>query len=316
MKRDILVASSDEAFASVLKEQLEALGSYQVTIADSAHILLEKIATHPFDLLIVDVTLQDLSLPELLNQIRTSQPSLRIMAIPYPGNQVPFALKDMPVHGVLPKPFMTEELPSLVRRMFEAETALPLCQMAELYDPRIDVAEENDLFGLFVEEGSTHIENTREPDHQTDSQAQNIVWWDTGIEQPEQSPEETTILSEEALPILRALEHELQAVLVVLSSQARLLAYSGSLPRERAGDLCRFIARRVESGTQLMRLLGANDESIAVMLDEGEKHRMYTTRVTPTIWLTAVIEFHIPVGSVRYHIRKAVEQLADLPHKE
>lgn len=312
MKRDILVADSDEAFASILKERLEDLGAYQVTIAADGNALLQQIITHLFDLLIVDVTLEDFSLPELLNRIRALRPTLRIVVIPYPGDQVPSALKDIPAHGLLPKPFMTDELPILMDRVLKSETALPLGQIANLYDPQMDDSENNGLSALFSEEEQAFADLSQNSGHLIALQVQDAAQLDAELEQSEQCPERLTISSEEALPVLRALEHELQAALVMLSSKGDLLAYTGSLPRERAEDFCHFVARRVESGTQAMRFLGVGEESIDAMLDEGEKHRVYTTRVIPAVWLTVVLELRIPVGSLRYHGRKTVERLNGL----
>ncbi len=314
MEYNTLVADRDEAFASFLKERLEDLGEYRVTIVSSGDSLLESVIAHRFDLLVVDVTLRDFSSPELLNRIHALQPSLRIMVIPYPGNQVPFALKDILVHGLLPKPFITEDLPLLIRRVLEAEIAVPLGEMANLCDPQMNVSEEDYLFALFPEEGATFAKSARGSDQSTSHRGQDFVEWDTSVEQLDQDSGGVAIPSEEVLPVLRALEHELQAILIVLSSKAGLLAHTGSFHRERAENFCRFVTRRVESGIQLMHFLGADDGSIAMMLDEGEKHRVYTTRVTPTVWLTVVLEFHIPIGSLRYHIRKTVEQIVGLLH--
>ncbi|MGC8878064.1 MAG: response regulator [Anaerolineae bacterium] len=312
MKRDILVADSDEAFASILKERLEDLGAYQVTIAPDGNALLQQIITHPFDLLIVDVTLEDLSLPELLNRIRALRPTLRIVVIPYPGDQVPSALKDIPAHGLLPKPFIIDELPILMDQVLRAETALPLGQIANVYDSQADDSEDNGLFALLLEKEQALTNLPQDSEHSMDFQAQDTAQLDAVLGQSEQGPERLTILSEEALPVLRDLEHELQATLVMLSSKVNLLAYTGSLPQERAEDFCRFVARRVEDGAQMMRFLSLGEESINAMLDEGEKHRIYTTSVIPAVWLTVVLELRIPVGSLRYHTRKTVERLSDL----
>jgi len=301
MKHRILVADSDEAFASLLKERLEALGEYQVAIVNNGNTLLERIITHPCDLLIMDVTLEGLSPQELLSRVHAFQPSLRIMAIPYPGNRVPFALKDIPVHGLLPKPFMSDELPLLIHRAFGTETALPLGQMATLFDAQTDVAEEADVFAFLLPE-----ENML--NHPIESQLQD-AGPDIDVEQPELAPEKLTTLSQEAPPVLRALERELRAELIVLSSKTGLLAYTGPFSRERMEDFCHLVVHRVESSTQIMRFLGTDEESIAMMLEEGERYRVYTTRVVPAVWLTVVIDLHIPIGSLRYHIRKAVEQL-------
>jgi len=313
MKRDILVADSDEAFASILKERLEDLGAYQVTIAPDGNTLLQQIITHPFDLLIVDVTLEDFSLPELLNRIHALRPTLRIVIIPYPGDQVPSALRDIPAYGLLPKPFITDELPVLMDQVLKAETALPLGQIANLYDDsQMNDSEDNGLFALLLEEEQAPTNLPQDSEHSMDLQAQDTAQLDANLGRSEQGPEILTIPSEEALPVLRALGHELQAALVMLSSKVNLLAYTGSLPRERAEDFCRFVARRVESGAQMMRSLGMGEESIDAMLDEGEKHRIYATRVIPAVWLTVVLEIRIPVGSLRYHTRKTVERLNDL----
>lgn len=315
MKHDILIADSDEAFASVLAEQLDALGEYRVTVVNDGNTLLERTITHSFDLLIVDVKLRDPALPELLNRVRTLRPSLRIVVIPYPGNRVPFTLKEIPAHGLLPKPFMIEELPLLICRALEAETAVPLGQMADLSDPQTDELDENGLFALLPEDGSISIGNVQESDHLASSPAQDAAWWDIGKAPPETGLEEITFSPDQAVPILRALEHELQADLVVLSCQTVLLAHTGSFPRARLEEFCRCMARRIESGAQMMRFLGDEDENIVMLLDEGQKHRIYTTRVTPAMWLTVALEFRVPVGSLRYHIRKAVEQLASLAHQ-
>lgn len=312
MKCDnVLIAASDTAFVSVLAEQLAALSGCRTTVVDNGNALLEKIVTQPFDLLIVDVTLQDPSLPELLTRVHALRPSLRIMVIPYPGNKVPPTLKDIPAHGLLPKPFMTDELPLLIRRVLRAEAALPVGQMADLYDPETNVTEEVDLFALFSEDGSVSIASFPDSDHLGIAQTQNI---DTA--QSETGSQEIAISPEEATSVLRSLERELQAVLVVLSCNANLLAHTGSLPRNRVEDFCRFVARRVESGTQMMRFLDANDGNITMSLDEGGKYRVYTTQVTPTVRLTVALELRVPVGSLRYHIRRAVEQLTGPSLKE
>jgi CheY-like chemotaxis protein len=312
MEHDILIADSDGAFASVLAEQLEALGRYRVTIVKDGNTLLERTITGSCDLLIVDVTLQDPALPELLNRVRALRPSLRLVVIPYPGNKVPFTLKDIPGHGLLPKPFMTEELPRLIRRALEAESAVPLGQMADLYDPRTDGSADSDFLTLLSEDESVSIASAPGSDHPTRPPAEDVARWDIGKAQSEPGSEGITIPPEGAVPILRALERELQAALVVLSCKTHPLAHTGTLPRARVEDFCRFVARRIESGAQIMRFLGADDENIATLLDEGQRYRVYTTQVTPAMWLTVVLEFHVPVGSLRYHIRKAVEQLAGL----
>ncbi|MCS7259893.1 MAG: response regulator [Anaerolineae bacterium] len=315
MKRDILIADSDEAFASVLAERLAVFDEYRVTVVHDGNALLEKAITQPFDLLILDVALQDSALSELLERIRTLRPLLRIMVVPYPGNKVPSTLQHVPVYGVLPKPFMTEELPHLIRHALEAETALPLGQMAEVYDPRADAADGSDPFQLFPEDEPISIGSAHDSSYSAIFQAQEATQWNVDAGQSV-APDEITISSEEATPVLRALGRELQAVLVVLSHKANLLAHTSSLPRERVENFCRCVAHRVESGAQLMRFLDAHDESIATLLDEGRRYRVYTTQVTSAMWLTVVLELHIPVGSLRYHIRKAVEQLAHLSHKE
>ncbi|GEM_PF-1018575 len=318
MQYNILVADSDEAFASILKERLEALGKYRVALANDGNAALESVVTQPFDLLILDVGLKDSSLPDLLNRVHAIRPSLRIAMVPYPENQVPSVLRDIPVHGLLPKPFTADELPLLIQRILHAEAPVPLSQIARVSDAQSGAAEEDEIFALFSDEGSVLTKLTGDVTDTATTHGSPTGVLSRGtrlattMEAPMLDPELVTILSQEGVSILKGLEHELQATLIMLSADARPIASSGSLPQEHLWELSRLIAQQIEASAQVMHFLSTGSEGIALILAEGEEHRVYSTQVAQTVWLTVVADLRIPLGSLRYHTRKAADRLVSL----
>jgi DNA-binding NarL/FixJ family response regulator/predicted regulator of Ras-like GTPase activity (Roadblock/LC7/MglB family) len=132
VKHSILIVDRDRAFATILKEGLEATDEYEVTPVYAGRTALEAVASRIFDMVIVDLALEDVPASQLIESIRTARPSIRMMLIPLSDNRIPANLKDVEVQGLLPKPFFIGDLPAMVRHAMELDDAIPLTQLEVL----------------------------------------------------------------------------------------------------------------------------------------------------------------------------------------
>ncbi len=114
VRRRILIADRDVAFAATLKQAIERSGLYQATVAGSAAIALDAQAAAPFDLAILDLGLEDLQGAELIRALRRQQPDLRIIVSPRDPDFNPDELAALDIQGVLRRPVAFAELPALI----------------------------------------------------------------------------------------------------------------------------------------------------------------------------------------------------------
>jgi DNA-binding response OmpR family regulator len=114
MTRRILIVDSNEAFATMLQESLEQDGEYRATVTAGEDEALQALATARFDLAIVDLGLADPDGATVARTLRQQQAGLRLMLIPFMGEELPSELADMDVQGILPKPFFFPELPGRI----------------------------------------------------------------------------------------------------------------------------------------------------------------------------------------------------------
>jgi CheY-like chemotaxis protein len=110
----ILIIDSDSAFATMLQEGLQQGGECRATVATSGDEALQALAADEFDLAVVDLGLADPDGITLARALRQRQADLRLMLIPLAGADIPPELADLPVQGVLPKPFFLPELPGRI----------------------------------------------------------------------------------------------------------------------------------------------------------------------------------------------------------
>lgn len=107
----VLVAEDDEGLRRLVTQALARAG-YRVLEAESGERALEVLAEHdgPFDLLVSDVVMSDISGPELARNLQSLQPSLRVLMM---SGTADAAILDelLPgIKGFLAKPFRPSEL--------------------------------------------------------------------------------------------------------------------------------------------------------------------------------------------------------------
>ena len=108
----ILVVDRNEAFATMLKEMLEADGGYQVSVARRGSDALALLQDGRFALTIIDMDLDpdDLDYRDLIPRVREVQPAARLMLIPLMGESLPSEVHQLGIQGILSKPFFADDL--------------------------------------------------------------------------------------------------------------------------------------------------------------------------------------------------------------
>jgi len=114
MPTRVLVVDPDQAFAMLLKESLEADREFRAVDVTSSGAAIIALQSDPFDLAIVDLTIDDGRPFAFLRTIRDLSPGLPLVVIPVEGDIVPQDLTDFNIRGVLTKPFFMPELPARV----------------------------------------------------------------------------------------------------------------------------------------------------------------------------------------------------------
>lgn len=114
MPTRVLILDSNEAFAMLLKEALEADREFRAVDVSSSQSALNALQSDEFDLAIVDLDLHDMEPADLLRALRELRPDLPIVVIPIDGDVVPQELAPFDIKGILTKPFFLPELPARV----------------------------------------------------------------------------------------------------------------------------------------------------------------------------------------------------------
>ncbi len=108
----ILVVDSDEAFSTMLEQILETEGAHAVEVAHSGRQALELLRRGPFNLTIIDMGLEpgDHAYLDLLHQVRQGWPAMRLVLIPFMGEELPADVQRVGIQGTLSKPFFVDDL--------------------------------------------------------------------------------------------------------------------------------------------------------------------------------------------------------------
>ncbi len=121
----ILVVDANEAFATLLQEEIGRMEGLSADVAFSGQDALKATLANQYALAIVDMDLPDLPGPQLVRALRSEHPDLRLMVIPLEGDALPPELADLSIQGTLSKPFFLPELPNRIRQALAAPLATP-----------------------------------------------------------------------------------------------------------------------------------------------------------------------------------------------
>ena len=103
MAPKILVVDRNQAFATMLKDMLEADGGYEVGLTHAGSDALVLLAETDFDLTIVDMDLDpdDVGYRQLAHSVRQVRPTMRLMLIPMMGEELEAEARELDIQGTL-----------------------------------------------------------------------------------------------------------------------------------------------------------------------------------------------------------------------
>lgn len=121
----ILVVDDETGIITVLKEMLLRLG-YEVLTAGGGNEALEKLSIGGIDLVITDIVMPDIDGLELISNIQSLYPRIKVIAISGGGAQdgpetYLHDAKELGAARCLTKPFMLKELANMVKDLLGEE---------------------------------------------------------------------------------------------------------------------------------------------------------------------------------------------------
>ncbi len=272
----ILIVDGNEAFATMLKEGLESSGAYQAIVATSGTDALDALVENHVDLAIVDMGLEDMDGPTLVQSLRQSKPDLRIMLIPIFGQELTQEDKALQIQGVLPKPFFIGDLPDLIQEALTSPWA------------------QNEA----AQEASVEASPTNNPDPKPAAA-------------PRTAPRER-FAARDVGGLLEELFREIRAEAVILTRDSELVAHAGNVTRQRAQELAELAAESLAAAHKIAAFLGEPDNCFEQCTLEGDEYNVYSLTVASDAVLSVALSARTPVGIVRYNLRQTADALADI----
>jgi CheY-like chemotaxis protein len=301
VRYNILVVDSNQAFATMLKEGLETTSSYKVALAHTGADALEAVVETPFDMVIVDMGLPDVKPVKLVKAIREAKPAMRLMLIPLMGEELPKDLQNVAIQGILPKPFFVGDLPRLVAQAMG---------IAAPSSPQPAAAPEL---------------GNGQPDPPVPSQSEDVSPSAPGVAQspppedipplPAPTPESLArwrTKEKDIVRLLKALNREVRAECILVTSGVQLVAFSGLLSREQTAKLAQIVAQSTAAASRAAAFLGEPAGHFEQSLHEGAEYCLYSLSLSEDLVLALALSTDVPLGTLRYRARQTAEELLEL----
>ncbi|MDM8531482.1 response regulator [Anaerolineales bacterium HSG25] len=298
---NILVIDPDEGFGTMLKEGLEGTGYYHVTWVDNGKDAIKAVRATNFDLTIVDIGVSDMSAYKLILGIRHFRKNMKIMLIPFFGQDLPDKLKKLNPNGILSKPFFVGDLPDLI----DDALGRPRTERAPIAPPP-------------AEESESTADSAKSDQGDTSSEEKEAS--DSTAEQPHFSPQIVAVPQKtvsylrsnetEILRILDDLNREVRAEAILLIAGLELIAQAGILSREQCEKLTTLMAHSSQAASEAATFLGEPDKRFAQSLHEGSEYRLYSLSLGEGISLSLALSLNVPLGMIRHQCRQTAENLS------
>lgn len=319
MTTNILIVDSDEAFATILKEGLEADKTYKATIATSGEEALEAIVEQPFDMTIVDMGLSDIEGTTLVRAIREAKPAMRVMLIPLFGEELDPEAESLDIQGVLTKPFFMGDLPQKIKDAFSRPVRVGLT-----LPPSPAVVREAappPPSPVWMEEAIASPPIPRPVEEVVISPPGEAQPEEVAVVPPPKPPQKAVAVplserlnqrSEEITKHLTNLAFDLNAEVVLLSQAAELVAHAGSLDEDRSRKLAVLVTDSFTAAARAAEFLGESNGRFELSQNEGDDYSLYSRSVTEELVLSVALRADTPPGTVRYITKQTADKLSKL----
>lgn len=294
-ENSILVVDSNEGFATLLKESLEQDGGYRVALTSNGNDALQTLSSFPFDLVIVDMGLENPDGIALAQEMRQQKADLRLMLIPLQGEELPSEATDLDIQGVLPKPFFLPELPG---RIADALTKTVTASAAKVAEAETETAAAEAVpadSGLDKGPEPTAPEQPIPPQPAAGSQVLSSA--------REHTPEMVNRMN--------TLAQEINADAVLLTSKGRVISHTGRISAEGAVGLAQAIAESWRTSARVAQILGQK-LTYFEQCTEGGDHIFYSLAVAEDIILSVALRIKVPLGMLRHRTKEAADALRTL----
>ncbi len=319
-KANILIIDSDEGFGNMLREGLQNSGHYNAICVHTGGDALEAVVEQPFDLVIIDMGINDMPPPTLIHAIREAKNGMKIMMIPFFGQELPDKVKALEISGVLPKPFFVGDLPDLIDqaigqrrtptaaiRTAPAPAATP--PPAKPVSPAVSNAPTPVTPPPAVKTAPPAQKATAPPAQKATAAAEENPF----LEFPTVSPETIRFLRANETEVLRLLDdlnREVRAEAILLIAGLELIANAGMRSRTQCQELTLLVAQSSQAAAQAASFLGEHAGRFAQSLHEGTEYRLYSLSLGEGILLSLALSSNVPLGMIRHQCRQIADQLA------
>jgi CheY-like chemotaxis protein/predicted regulator of Ras-like GTPase activity (Roadblock/LC7/MglB family) len=299
----ILVVDPNEAFATLLSEELSRQGYDTTQCADGAAALAAA-QDRPVDLALLDMALEDPGALELADELREIQAEMRLMLIPLMGEDLSPEAASVSVQGVLPKPFFLPELPERIEAALEA----PL-------EPPTPTEDEEEAEG---EEAPSEAAEAPEAAPPEPAPVEEEVLPPTAAEVAMAEGEEEGISYQaftanrlEVEGLMNDLAQETGADAVLLTYGGGLLTWVGGLGQDEAESISRAVIHGWRTSAEVARILGREqvrfEQSIA-----GGDYMLYALSVEVNAIMAVAVRGSAPLGLLRHRARGTAQRIARL----
>jgi DNA-binding response OmpR family regulator/predicted regulator of Ras-like GTPase activity (Roadblock/LC7/MglB family) len=303
---NILVVDPDEGFGTMLQEGLSSSGYYTVKWVDNGMDAVKAIRTEHFDLAIIDISITDMSAYKLVLGMRHFKKDIRIMLIPFFGEELADKLKGLNPDGTLSKPFFVGDLPDVID---QALGRPPGSRVSAAPPPPPEPEPEPPT----KKESSTKT-TTTPPAHETLTSALTTATTTTTTTKIIAVPKETIRYlrsnEKEVLRILDDLNREVRAEAILLIAGLELISQAGMLSRDHCQGLTQLVAQSSQAAAEAAKFLGEPEGRFQQSLHEGSEYRLYSLSLGEGILLSLALSSNVPLGMIRHQCRQAAEHLS------
>lgn len=311
----ILVADPNEAFATLLSEELKRKG-YDVDMCLNGAEALVAARRHPLNLAVLDMALTGPDALALAQQLRNQDKNLRLMLIPLMGQTLPPQAASLAVQGVLPKPFFLPELPGLIQAALDAPlagmAAAPSVPPAPAQPAPAPPPADEGIFGPEI--GVISPETATEP-----AVAAPIPPAEIAPVAFAEDEEEAFGLSYDAFiahrleveRLMNALVQDVGVDAVLLTFGGGLLTYVGGLAQAEAESISRAIIHGWRTSAEVARILGREQVRFEQSIS-GDDYMLYALSVEVNAIMGVAVRGAAPLGLLRHHARATAERIAQI----